>query len=98
MPKWCNFDNTQKNFTTFAGVLGENKKMIRGKMLLKKFKQRSSKLDKSFSRDLVKQTVDWKANGSGRLCVRSFQSMTNIVNCSHLTSLFTVRTYCGVFV
>ena len=29
--KWSNFQNTQQNCTTFSGMLGEDKKMIREK-------------------------------------------------------------------
>ena len=37
--------------------LGEDEEMIRGKILLKNFKQRLSKLKKGYPQDLVKQTV-----------------------------------------
>ena len=41
-------------------MLGEYEKMTRGKILLKNFKQRSIKLKKGYSQNLVsKQTVDY---------------------------------------
>ena len=41
----------------FSGMLGEDGKKDPRKVLLKNFKERPSKLEKSYSQDLVKQTV-----------------------------------------
>ena len=55
--KWSNFDNTPKKSTKFSRMLGEDEKMICEKFCFQIFKQRSSKLKKGYSQDLVKQTV-----------------------------------------
>ena len=41
-------------------MLGENRKIIRGKILLKNFKEQPSKLEKGYTQDLVKQNVAGK--------------------------------------
>ena len=55
--KWSNFDNTQKIHQIFRdiGLRGNNN--LRKMLLIFFFKQRSSKLKKGYSQDLVKQTV-----------------------------------------
>ena len=58
--KWSNFarSNTQKNHQIFRDVGGRLKNDTR-----KFFKERSSKLEKGYSQDLVKQTVGTKTLG-----------------------------------
>ena len=44
--KWSNFADTQKKSTKFSGMLRRYEKIILRKILLKKFKEQPSKLEK----------------------------------------------------
>ena len=51
------YANTQTKSTKFSGTLGKDEKNDLRKILLKKFKERPSKLENGYSQDLAKQTV-----------------------------------------
>ena len=60
--KWSKLQNTQQNSTKFSAMLGEDEKKLTEINFVEKIYTATEQIEKGYSQDLVKQTVDISKN------------------------------------